>query len=130
MWRELWNAFCDWASDAWNWLKNFFKKIWEKISSWWDALMDTIEEWLEEWDDEVVIIDPSTSNGKDFYDLLTKYQPELNNFSSYKKKMAMRFKSSTGDLKQVSDYEAKRVDSTNDFDRDLARKGGIMRMSN
>lgn len=125
MWRELWDAFCDWASDAWNWVKNFFKRIWKEISSWWDALVNDIQELIEAIL-EVFVVDTSTPNGEKLRTELARLCPEATNFNGYKQKMMFGFDKSTHELKKVADYEAKTVNDTNTgFDRDLAKKGII-----
>lgn len=125
MFSELWDAFLDWASNALNWLKNFFVKIWETIVSWWDALCDTIDEWLDELfdDGEVVVIDPSTQFGRDIYEAIKTQQPERVSRNKYKKQ-AMQF-NSQGNLKKIADFEANNVRQKDDFEKDLEKKGVI-----
>lgn len=130
MFRELWDAFCEWASEAWNWIKNFFTKVWERIISWYSALCDYIEKWLNDEDDEAVIIDPTSDLGKQIKILIDEKQPEKQRISRYNKNgmLALHF-DGDGELKEVANFEAKTVDQIDDFERDLQKKGGVLRLT-
>lgn len=129
MFKELWEAFCDWASEAWNWLKNFFSKVWETIVSWWNALCDTINDWLEDDDDEVVVIDVSTQLGRQIYETIQKEQPKTRSVSKYNKMETLHFDRNTGNLKQVANFETNNIQHEDDFAKDLRKENGILRLT-
>ena len=129
MFLELWNAFCDWAAEALNWLENFFSKVWEAIVSWWDAICDTINDWLSDDDDEVVVIDVNTSIGADIYRTIKEQQPKVRSASKYNKREVLHFDSSTGELKEVANFETNNVQRDDDFSRDLRNDNGILRLN-
>jgi len=128
MLKEIWNAFCEWASEAWNWLKNFFQRVWERIVSWWSAICDFINDWLEDDDDEVVIIDKNSSLGSDIYRMIQQKQPNKQSVSKYNKQ-ALHFDKNTGELKEVANFEANSVKETDDFERDFRNNNGILRLT-
>lgn len=130
MWQKLWDAFCEWAEEAWNWLKNFLSKVWETIVNWWDAMCDTIEDWLNDDEDEVVVIDVSTRLGADIYEKIKQEQPNVRSKSKYHKREALHFDSSTGELKHVANFETNNVQYDDDFSRDLRNDNGIIRLNN
>lgn len=129
MFRELWDAFCEWASDALNWLRNFFSKVWDTIVSWWDALCDTINEWLESFNDEVVAINVETELGKNIYDMIKKAQPNVRSVSKYYQTELLHFNKETGELKQVANFETDNIQNESDFEKDLRNSDGVLRLN-
>ena len=129
MLRELWDAFCEWASEAWNWTRNFFQRVWERIVSWWNAMCELIEDWLEDDDDEAVIIDDTSSIGSDIYREICRRNPNRQSVKRYNKQ-ALHFDSKTGELKEVANFGANSVNERDDFERDLQRNNGILRLTN
>ncbi|MBO7200327.1 MAG: hypothetical protein J6V54_02920 [Bacteroidales bacterium] len=127
MFRELWDAFCEWASEAWNWLKNFFTRVWEKIRSWYSALRGDILKWLKEAKDEVVVLGGGSKLGKEILDKIKQECPDTTSIGQYENEMTLLHFYGE-DLQEVSTYEAKTVDQTDDFDRDLQKKDGILRL--
>lgn len=129
MFRELWDAFCEWASDALNWLRNFFSKVWDTIVSWWDALCDTINEWLESFNDEVVAINVDTEIGKRIYEMIKDAQPNVRSISKYHKTELLHFDKETGELKQVANFETDNIQNESDFEKDLRNSDGVLRLN-
>lgn len=129
MFRELWDAFCEWASEAWNWLKNFFTRVWDRIRSWYSALCDYIDKWLNDDDDEVVIIDTKSDLGKRIKELIDEKCPEKQSVNKYRNSMSGLHFDRYGELKEVANFEAESVDQVDDFERDLQKKGGVLRLT-
>lgn len=127
MFRELWDAFCAWASETWNWLKKFFTRVWEKIISWYSALRDDILKWLNDDEDEVVVVDGGSNLGKDILDKIKRQCPNSTSFGKYENKTLLHFRGE--ELKEVSTYEAGSVDQTDEFERDLQKQNGILRLT-
>ena len=129
MWRELWDAFCDWASDAWNWLKSFFKKIWKEITSWWTALREFLEDLIDALTGEVEVIDPNTNIGQDIVKKIREIQPETKTMDYYDSKIVITVDKNTDGIRKVANLAAEKVKGISDFDKDLAQQG-IIRLKN
>ncbi len=131
MFRELWNAFCDWAKEAWNWLHNFFRKVWDSIVSWWDAIGEIIEEWLEEEPEgEGTVVDTTTKFGQELYEEIKKQCSKTIKIGSFRqKKIALNFDTKKGTLRKVSEFETNNVQKEDEFERQLRSNGGILRIT-
>ena len=130
MFRELWDAFCDWAKEAWNWLHKFFRKAWDFIVSWWEAIGEIIEEWLENLYTEVVVVDEPSSIFDDIYERIKKECSKTTSVKSFrKKKIALNFDTKTGTLRKVSEFDTNNVQEEDEFERQLRGNGGILRIT-
>lgn len=135
MFEELWDAFCDWAKEAWNWLKNFISEKWERIVSWWDKLKDKIKRSLEKViKGEVVVIKTKTSIGQRLKKEIEKEQNRTHTLSSLESKEGVILCSfdQNAELKSVGSFEADSIQGSSEFDKLLNdhRNNGILRIKN
>lgn len=119
MWQELWDAFKEWAKEAWNWLHAFFQKIYKKIKSWIEELRVWILNQLKKKDEVIITRDqqilihireknPKTHTGQELAALSVKNDR----------------------IDQVDDYRAEEVTNRSELDDLLDEEDGTVRFKN
>lgn len=63
-----------WARNAWNWLKNFFKKIWGRIRNWWSRLKTWLKDCIQRYK-EIVLLDAREDGGRELIEAIQEAQP-------------------------------------------------------
>lgn len=63
-----------WARNAWNWLKNFFRKWWGRIISWWGKLRFWLKECIRLYK-EIVLLDARQDGGRELVEAIQEQQP-------------------------------------------------------
>lgn len=63
-----------WARNAWNWLKNFFKKIWGRIKNWWSRLKTWLKDCIQRYK-EIVLLDAREDGGQELIEAIQEAQP-------------------------------------------------------
>ena len=63
-----------WARNAWNWLKNFFRKWWGRIVSWWGRLRLWLKECIRQYK-EIVLLDARLDGGRELVEAIQEQQP-------------------------------------------------------
>ena len=122
---ELIDLLLDWADDAYNWLHNFFRELWGIIREWWSAIKGWIDEQLG-YNDEVVIVAPTTPVGQELYEAIIRSQGKA--FEGTKGLETLYGATVKNDaVNQVYEHKAS-VQERGVIDRALADNDGILRI--
>lgn len=116
-----------WASNAYNWLKNFFKRLWGFIVGWWSKLKDFVKESLREFI-EVVILDQREQGGAELVEAIRESQPNTVTIDDIDNGLVAVKVNQNGTIGKVESLQAE-TQQEDQYDRMAAQNNGILRIN-
>lgn len=124
---ELIDKLIAWASNAWNWLKNFFKKWWGRIVSWWSRLKTWLKECIRQFK-EIVLLDAREDGGRELIEAIQETQPNTVTIKDIDNGPVAVSVNYDNTIAKIDSHEAD-VQQLDQYDSMQARNNGILRIN-
>ncbi len=116
-----------WARNAWNWLKNFFKKWWGRIVSWWSKLKVWLKECIQRYK-EIVILDAREAGGREIIEAIREAQPKTHTLDEIDNGPVAVSINHDNTIAKIDSHDAD-VMQQDQYDSMQARNNGILRIN-
>lgn len=116
-----------WARNAWNWLKNFFKKWWGRIISWWSKLKVWLKECIQRYK-EIVILDAREDGGREIIEAIREAQPNTVTLDEIDNGPVAVSINHDNTIAKIDSHDAD-VMQQDQYDSMQARNNGILRIN-
>lgn len=115
-----------WASDAWNWLKNFLKKWWGRITGWWSKLKIWLKDCIQRYQ-EIVLLDKREDGGRELIEAIRKAQPNTISIDEIDNG-PVAICIDDGNIANVVSHDAD-VMQEDQYDYQIAKNNGLLRIT-
>lgn len=121
-----------WASNVWNWLKNFFAYVYEHIGEWFQIISQWFDEALAEleregYDTTGIITNPAYETGRKIIDILRNADDGRISLGA-NGNVAMTM--ADENIRQVATFNANKIDNPQSFDALMRERDGVIVIKN